>query len=870
MGWSQELQDFSEGFGSGYKMVRSREEREADKLANRLNTAKAAQAEWETSPEGFERQKLGFETDVAAKQTETALTGERLTRAKYENTDEYRAWEKAMQEADVSFKTESAKKLAWENSDENRALQKQLDEANLADTQSTIDWRKEDTRLKKTEADKRQKQLDMFDEYQKKRGGRGTLKDEDTPGPQSAVEVPVESTTTYSPSAGEPVSLYPGRDAAGVAALPPSAVAAEPAVPLEQPVRTAGIQVEPRAGQPEAPAPAPTEAVPVAPTTPATPATPAYGVPTTEAGPRAHPHVDRIQRPRAEIENTPAQPRLDEATVNILEFAGSQTDTRAVITSGGTGGEPAQVRLYDMKTNRPLDPNVLEDRERIEAFNAAAQSAPSQTTSPLERTGSVYKVAREATMVGLDRAADKLGVKNQSAVDTPEYEQAAMGFLSGDYGADAEQVEQAKNVVQEMAAEAGHELNEAEEAIYTVAYAYDSYMAAGMYEEAKEAAAAVVGHYTRLAGQFAAVAKAAVMDGDLPAGMEAAARAYANVPDGVGVDFNQTRDGKYEVVMTNEETGEVTTRSILTPQEIGGLIMKIDPSHFLSTMSQAAGKDLEATLSPEAAEQMGKPEWAGMLMTEVATMQAEAKENRLRGGGGGAVDVSGEEIVSKPAKGPTAEQEEQTVEGVKEAFANIAANHAMFNENDAKYTTDLDPSTNSNLMMNIRPIAEQIALDNRGVRPALVAEAIVNMVDNRPTSVKAGDDENSFIVQVEGGPPLTFNKDLYHRLSVTRANLSPEEEARQETLQQNLRDIRQAPEFAPGFVPDYDPTRYPVGERVGGAPVVGEAVPTQIPSRVPVAPTVPIIPEGLMRQTPPRGGWPVKGKPERRTGIGVR
>ena len=313
--------------------------------------------------------------------------------------------------------------------------------------------------------------------------------------------------------------------------------------------------------QPIEPEPEPepeTEAVP------ATPATPAYGVPLPAGGPRAHPHVDRIQeRSRAEQENTAAQPRLDDATVNVLEAAGAQTNTRAVITSGGTGGEPASVRLYDMETNQPLDPNIPADRERMEAFNAAAQSAPSEittTTSPLDHTGNVYKVAREATMVGLDRAVDKHGLKNQAAVDTPEYEQAAMSFLSGDDGADADQVEQAKAVVQEMAAEAGHELNEAEEAVYTVAYAYDSYMAAGMYEEAKEAAAALTQHYMKLAGQFSAVAKAAVMDGDLPAGMEAAARAYANVPDGVGVDFNRTADGKYEVVMTNEETGEVTTR----------------------------------------------------------------------------------------------------------------------------------------------------------------------------------------------------------------------------------------------------------------------------------------------------------------------
>ena len=896
MGWSQELNDFSEGFGSGFQMVRSRDEREADKLANERRRQEVEQFDYEKSRrpvlEGRE-QKL-YDLDVqrqegvidqqewekqrrvieAGHEDELHGLGVRVQEGVLEEQEhnverrpELEGREKQLHDLDVLYKEGAIDQQEWEKqrrvieagqTDETHevtiesarlklALDKEamklenvkareaVAEAErlkaiadqkqaIADADPTNIKKAQDakdavTRLNNANAagqelqnQKLQDQQDMLKAYQKKRGQRGTLTDENevpaapTPGPQSQA-VPVE----------QPVSSMSTTEA--------QAPVAEEGVPVETArplVQTAGLYI---GGEPP-----PEEAVPAEPVTPAAPATPAYGVPLPEGGPRAHPHVDRIQRSRAEQENTPARKRLDDATVNVLEAAGAQTNTRAVVTSGGTGGEPAQVRLYDMETNKPLDPNNPDDRQRMQAFNAAVQSAPSEittTTSPLDHTGSVYKVAREAAMVGLDNAADKLGVKNQGAVDTPEYEQAARSFLLGEYGAGVDQVEQAKAVVQEIAAEAGHELNEAEEAVHTIAYAYDSYMAAGMYAEAKEAATALVGHYTTLAGQFSAVAKAAVMEGDLPAALEAAARAYANVPDGVGVDFNRTADGKYEVIMTNEETGEVTTRSILTPAEVGGLIMKIDPSHFLSTISQAAGKDLEETLSAEAAEQMGRPELAGLPRTEVGTIQAEEKEKRLRGGGAVGVErgdeAGGGVVGTGEGFGKLSQSDLSDIaDDVTKGFERFAASSGS---KEAKYTTDLDPESNSDLLMQVRPIAEQIAIDNFGtLRPDLAASAVMRMIDQEPVSVKPAKG-GGFEVKLKGMDPFTISDGLYERLTDARVKYSgvtEDEQASYRNPRALRRDLQKFPYLTPGdtgrnrVVPAFTP---------GGA----EAVPTEVP-----------------------------------------
>ena len=259
--------------------------------------------------------------------------------------------------------------------------------------------------------------------------------------------------------------------------------------------------------------------------------------------------------------------------------------------------------------------------------------------------------------------------------------------------------------------------------------------------------------------------------------------------------------------------------------------MKIDPSHFLSTISQAAGKDLAETLSAEAAEQMGKPEWAGMLMTEVSTMQSQAREDRLRGGG--AVEVGEDGAVSVSAGGTVGTGEgfgklsQDDLEGISTeigaAFTSFAARNAAKNPESDRYTTQLDPTANSDRLAYIQPIAEQIAIDNFGkLRPALAAEAVIRMIDQEPTSVKPAKG-GGFEVRVRGIDPFTISEGLYERLTDARIKYGPQPDGTEPAFRQG-RDTRRAMGQLP-MLPDYDPTR----SRVVPAftPRAGEAGPAE-------------------------------------------
>ena len=284
MGWSQELNDFSEGFSSGMNMVRSREEREAEKLENERRRQQVEQYDYEKSRrpvlEGREQQLHDLDVQykegtidqqtweksrraIEAGQTDTLFElgaeRERGTLEQQKHERERRpvleGREQQLHDLDVQFKEGSIDQQEWEKQRraieaahadethevtiEDARLKLQLSKESMtpervkareaiaeaerlkaiadqkqaiADADPTNIKKAQDakdavTRLNNANAagqelqnQKLQDQQDMLKAYQKRRGARGTLTDEDAvPGPQSsrAVEVPVKSTATH-------------------------------------------------------------------------------------------------------------------------------------------------------------------------------------------------------------------------------------------------------------------------------------------------------------------------------------------------------------------------------------------------------------------------------------------------------------------------------------------------------------------------------------------------------------------------------------------------------------------------------------------------------------------------------------------------
>ena len=955
MGWSQELNDFSEGFSSGFNMVESGSDRATKKLQRK-------KLEQETSDEYYQQTLEGRAADIEQSRATTAHTTALTKDLDYKNTDEYRAWEKKIQESEINFRDESTKKLAFENSDEFRDLQRRATEAEIAGTeataahtteltkgleyQNTDEYRAWERKNKDSETRYRNEQTKELawknsDEYRdlaKREAEAGIKSTEATAGKTEAdaesqriknkMDAFIQSTVTGTQGAQTLQESMEGKkavdDAAAGATDPPFVQGEEPPGPQSRAVEVpevttathdevsdtgveAAIPLEPEAVPTEA---APAEAVsegvePVTSEGKPGPRARDRNVPLPEAGPRAHPHVDE-QQDRASVRKLP----IASATKNVLEYAGTQTGIRAVVFSGGQahkgekgprtgstrhdGGFAADVRLYDMETGRMLDMRNPEDAERMRDFgmyavqagatgigagedymggsemhigfgpeatwggapwigDALAQGKGIRDQMPdtgqlpdMYESGSVYKEGRKAALAGFEYLANSYGLDQDSAVDSPEMEQAAADLMSGKDAAEPEQVEEAERIAQETAKEAGFELNQDEVPIYTLSMVYNAYIGTGQLEEAQKVAGAITMHYLKLASQYSAVAKVAAGQGDTAGVAEALAKVYANVPDGSKAEFNELSDGRYEVVITNQETGEVTNRNIMTPEEMGGAAMKINPSDFLTVITAAEGKTPAETLSRESAVDMGHPEWAGRSMDEVGTMQAEAKETRLRGGGAVGVEA-GDEAGGGGGTVGTGEGFGKLSQGdlegisteVKESFTNYAASVAAKGTEGDKYTTQLSPEANSDVMAYIQPIAEQIAIDNFGkLRPALAAEAVIRMIDQEPTSVKPAKG-GRFQIEVRGIDPFTISEGLYQRLADARSKFGPQSDGTEPAFRQGS-DTRRAMGQLP-MLPDYDPTRSRVVPNLRTVRRPSEAGLEPGPEAVPTRPSIPAV-----------------------------
>ena len=916
MGFSQELQDFSEGFASGFKMVRSRDEREADRLALEQAKIDLKKGEYETSPGYLEQTTRGRELDITGKQAEIDRAREDLKTVQHTNSPQQRALadevtrsniaaqeaatranlataaaaeaestprrqEAAAKkaEADAELQAANARKAESEAAALAAGVTKEAIElarrgqlADIEGKEEETEGKKEERRGKALENEEKQLFLDIF--KQRAQGKQKVL--EGFGLEPSVVETPAVPAETGKPAPD-----------------PDADVGVEPAKPLSAVEVPGGItsSYSPPAVDvgPEAPA-----------ETPAEPRPKPRGV---TAGPQPHPHVDE-QQSRANIRKQP----LHASTVNVLEYAGAQTGIRAVVFSGGQphkgeegprtgstrhdGGLAADVRLYDAKDGHLLNMNNPEDAARMRAFGAKAVQAgatgigagedymgassmhigfgneaswggapwiedarqeglatrgemPEPGGAATEGeiaemfpSGSVHKSARDAAKAGLEYAIDSYGLNMDYAVGTPESDQAAEAFVSGEGAAEPEQVEFAEDVVQEIAAEAGFVINDSELPMYTLAAVYEAYIGVGKPEEAKKAASAVVQHYQKLFAQYGAIAKAAASQGDIDGAVEAAARAYAQVPDGYDVAFNNTGDGRYEVVMTNQETGEITNRALLTPEEIGGLAMEINPGNFVQFMAQAAGMEADKELITGAeAEAMGVPEYEGLSTAKAGIAQRAATERRLAGtttetDDTGAVTVtSGGKATGKP-KVLTPEQAGQVNIQVEEGLTRWAQGNMSPDGNPTPLSDMVMRSVGEgggaalseegNIMQDVVPIANQIAKDNYGrVEPDLVAEGVMRMVDQHPVAAKVLPDDQTIEVKLEGIPAFTVNKELYYTLSAIRTQRDVEAGATGSARQRG--ELNVGP--LDGFVPTYDPTRNPMVQAFTPAPGA-EAVPT--------------------------------------------
>jgi len=401
----------------------------------------------------------------------------------------------------------------------------------------------------------------------------------------------------------------------------------------------------------------------------------------------------------------------------------------------------------------------------------------------------IVVAGREATKDGLNSLMQAHGLHDNQAVNTPETEQQARDFLGGTRAASADTATMVKDTIEEKA---GEKLSENQKNFYALGTGWLYYNRSGQPEKAKKYAESLLGHYQQVFAQYTAVAKAAVAGGDIDGAMEATVRAYANVPTGDELHLSWTKDKKHIVATMKDMNGKVTEKQLMTPEEMGAFVMNVDPSSFVTLISQAAGKE-DNTISQAAAEKMGMPDVAGLTPEEVRIKQgAEAEKSKA------AADKSKEERDRAAAnRTATTERDTQITDAIGQYVQDNPTHKVLFEgEGPRTFSTPGEllqggvPSLKHNYSTDIKNTATDIfnSSDN-SVTPNEAVEASVRMIGARPDHIKLLDDK-TMEIGMDGLPPITMSRERYRTLSVIRNTLHADADKLAEKDQKSADELR--------------------------------------------------------------------------------
>lgn len=200
-------------------------------------------------------------------------------------------------------------------------------------------------------------------------------------------------------------------------------------------------------------------------------------------------------------------------------------------------------------------------------------------------TGGRNTPPREVVKNALNWGVKTFGLGNRQAIDDGSTDAAADAYISGHGAANVSQIEQIQQLI-----DPNGEMTESERVMRSLSTAYDYYLSRGEGDKAQAVAFSMLQSYRQMSQRYMAIAQAAVEGGDIEGAVEAAVRAYTIIPDGRDLSIVKNGDG-YAFRYTDEETGRVVQEGIMSPQEIGGMIMRVSPADFDQFIIAAAGGD---------------------------------------------------------------------------------------------------------------------------------------------------------------------------------------------------------------------------------------------------------------------------------------
>lgn len=279
---------------------------------------------------------------------------------------------------------------------------------------------------------------------------------------------------------------------------------------------------------------------------------------------------------------------------------------------------------------------LVEDDEPVlaadddEGAGALPTDISAQSRYPRGSYGGVVsqQLINDATKAGLQFGHQAFGFRDPSQLRTAQGRARALQYMQGAGGLTPQEMEAAGKSVDPEG-----KLSESQRNIAALGSVYQYQLNKGNPEGAQRVAFQMLQHYRAASQRYAAIAAAAANSGNMDMAAKAAARAYANIPD--GKDFNVVKqpDGSLAYTFTDTSSGKVLQKGIATPQQLVGAAMGLAQGGFDRALMQAAGAT-EATTKggggkqPTTADRKNLLEIAGKPIEDAQTAWESNEKNK--------------------------------------------------------------------------------------------------------------------------------------------------------------------------------------------------------------------------------------------------
>jgi len=264
---------------------------------------------------------------------------------------------------------------------------------------------------------------------------------------------------------------------------------------------------------------------------------------------------------------------------------------------------PSSVHALPLSTMQAIPENRMSDSPGKTSPDYAEPMVEDPNRPTPQGLGFSFAASTDAAKAGLEDVATRFGL-NGAVPDPNKQQRGREAMENGIEAVDPKQLQEVDKAI----GPAVSRLTEDQRNMARLAYVYEFFMKNGEQKRARNAAGDLVQTYRMISNRYGAIAKAAGAEGDIDGAVDAAARAYAYIPDGKDLKIQKNEKGGYVFTYVDSSTGKVIEKGVKSPEEVLQIVTKHGLNNFDELVMASGNKDeIGAMNTRKAAEAKAAP-----------------------------------------------------------------------------------------------------------------------------------------------------------------------------------------------------------------------------------------------------------------------